>query len=74
MTAQFFVEADLLLSVPLMPLLMALLFQVPRGIYYSSGVAGPLLEWTWLERPDNSLRLARFGAGLTSLKTTSPLP
>ena len=28
--------------------------------------------WTWLERPDNSLRLARFGAGMTSLKTTSP--
>jgi hypothetical protein len=28
--------------------------------------------WTWLERPDNGLRLAQFGAGMTSLKTTSP--
>lgn len=28
--------------------------------------------WTWLERPDNSLRLAQFGAGMTSLKNTSP--
>jgi hypothetical protein len=28
--------------------------------------------WTWLERPDNSLRLVRLGAGMTSLKNTSP--
>jgi len=29
--------------------------------------------WTWLERPDNSLRLAQVGAGMTSLKNTSPV-
>jgi hypothetical protein len=28
--------------------------------------------WTWLERPDNSLRLVQLGAGMTSLKNTSP--
>ena len=27
--------------------------------------------WTWLERPDNSLRLVQLGAGMTSLKSTS---
>ena len=27
--------------------------------------------WTWLEHPGNSLRLAQFGAGMTSLKNTS---
>ncbi|KAF8498104.1 S-adenosyl-L-methionine-dependent methyltransferase [Russula emetica] len=28
--------------------------------------------WTWLERPDNRLRLARFGAGMNGLKNISP--
>ena len=28
--------------------------------------------WTWLEAPDNRLRLARFGAGMNGVKNMTP--
>ena len=28
--------------------------------------------WSWLERPDNRLRLARFGAAMNGLKNATP--
>jgi hypothetical protein len=29
-------------------------------------------KWSWLERPDNRLRLARFGAAMNGLKNATP--